>query len=146
MAAVFLIGLQIVAAVGAPSASAGELSAELRTLIEGFQAHRRVAIGYLRNGNVDLGVVEIERLHMRWEIDRKTLGVSVDPTLADAIAKVEAAVADSLKAAEAGEQDRSWQLLERAASPLDDWRRANGIRLFSDCIVEIRAAYAALDV
>ena len=34
---------------------------------------------------------------------------------------------------------------DRAALALREWRLVNGIRLFSDCIVEIGAAYADLD-
>ena len=54
-----LVGLQVLLCCGALGR---DLPPDLRTLIEGFQAHRRVAIGYLRTQNVDLGVVEIERL------------------------------------------------------------------------------------
>jgi hypothetical protein len=55
---------------------AKELPADLRGLIEGFQSYRRVAIGYLRTQNVELGAVEIERLRERWARDRKAAEVA----------------------------------------------------------------------
>ena len=74
---VLLAGLQVLLCC---AAVARDLPSDLRALIEGFQAHRRVAIGYLRTQNVDLGAVEIERLRDRWAADRGKLSAT---TLAD---------------------------------------------------------------
>jgi hypothetical protein len=139
-----LAALQVLACAGA---LAGDLSPDLRALIEGFQAHRRVAIGYLRTQNGDLGAVEIERLRERLSADRRKLSpaTAADAALASTLARTEAIVADSMKAADGGEFERSRQLLEEAAKPLDSWRKDNGIRLFSDCIAEVTAAYERLD-
>ena len=128
-------------------AFADELSPDLRALIEGFQGHRRVAIGYLRTQNGDLGAVEIERLRERFAADRRKLSASTasDQGLAAALIQTEAMLADGLKAADRGEVEHSRRLLEEAAAPLDSWRKAKGIRLFSDCIGELSAAYERLD-
>lgn len=128
-------------------AQAGELLPEQRRLFEGFAAHRRVAIGYLRTQNADLGAVEIERLRDRLVADRNKLGslVLTDMGFAIAVAWAEALVVSSLKAADDGDIERSRALLEQARKPFDDWRETNGIRLFSDCIAEITASYEALD-
>jgi len=124
-----------------------ELPADLRPLVEGFQAHRRVATAYLRTHNGELGAVEIERLRDRWAADRRGLSpaTAADAVLAAALTQTERAVADSLKAADGGDVERARALLQDAAKPLDAWRRANAIRLFSDCIGEIAAAYERLD-
>jgi hypothetical protein len=129
-------------------ALARALPPDLRPLIEGFQAHRRVAIGYLRTQNGDLGAAEIERLQQRWSADRRKLTPQTiaDGALSTALARTETTVADSLKAADGGDIDRARTLLEDAASPLDAWRKANGIRLFSDCIADITVTYERLDV
>lgn len=129
------------------AAQARDLPPDLRVLIEGFQAHRRVAVGYLRTQNGDLGAVEIERLRDRWTAGRRALAAATvaDPALAAALGRTEALVADSLKAIDAGDIERSRALLQDAGNPLDAWRKANGIRLFSDCIAEISAAYDRLD-
>jgi hypothetical protein len=128
-------------------ALARELPPDLRSLIEGFQAHRRVAVGYLRTQNGDLGAAEIERLQRRWSADRRKLSPqsTADGVLATALARTETLVADGLKAADGGDVERARALLEGAAGPLDAWRKANDIRLFSDCIADITAAYERLD-
>jgi hypothetical protein len=129
------------------AAFAGELSAEQRGLIEGFAAYRRVAIGYLRTQNADLGAVEIERLRDQLIADRGKIGAVAltDMAFSIALAWTEAQVAGALKAADDGDIERARALLEQAAKPFDGWREANGIRLFSDCIAEISAAYGPLD-
>ena len=79
------------------AAFASELSPDLRGLIERFQAHRRVAVGYLRTQNSDLGTVEIERLRETLVSDRKRLSPSTltDIALAAAVVRTEALVAGS---------------------------------------------------
>ena len=144
-----LIGIAFAALLALTSgvAVARDLPAELRALIEGLQAHRRVALAYLRTQNSDLAAVEIETLHDRFAADRKKLSASTlsDAALAAAIRDGEAAISDSLKAANAGDLERAQILLQDANRPLGAWRKANGIRIFSDCIMEISAAYQPLD-
>jgi hypothetical protein len=137
-------GLLVVLCMGAP---ARELSSDLRPLFDGFQAHRRIALGYLRTENTDLAAVEIERLRDRWTADRRRLApdIAADQALASAIARTEAGVTASLAAADRGDVVTARRLLHDAAEPLDDWRKANAIRLFSDCIAEVGAAYERLD-
>jgi hypothetical protein len=125
--------------------AARDLAPELGVLLENFQAHRRVAIGYLRTQNPELGATEIERLRDRWAADRLKLAVA-DPALEAALARTEELVAEAMKAVDSGDVERSGRLLQAAAAPLNDWRKANGIRLFSDCIAEITAAYRPLDL
>ena len=138
--------LAVLALLGA-TALAAELSPGLRTLIEDFQSHRRVAIGYLRTQNGDLGAIEIERLRDGLIADRGRVSQpgKIDMAVAVAIARTESLVDGALKAIDGGDIDRSRALLEEAGKPLDAWRKDNGIRLFSDCIAEISAAYGALD-
>jgi hypothetical protein len=142
----FLMALLVAMSVLAGSAVlARELPPDLRALVENFQALRRVAAGYLRTQNGDLGAVEIERLRDRLAADRDKLAPSGDMTLMIAVARTESLVAVALKAADEGDIDRARAMLDEAAKPLAIWRRDNGIRLFSDCIAEIATAYDRLD-
>jgi hypothetical protein len=127
--------------------AAADLSPGLRALIEDFQSHRRVALGYLRTQNGDLGAFEIERLLGRWAADRRALppADAADAVLIDALARSERLLADSLRAADGGDVERAQQALEEAGALLVAWRRSRGIRLFSDCVAEIGAAYERLD-
>jgi hypothetical protein len=133
--------------LGSGLAPARDLPADLRVLIEDFQAHRRVALGYLRTQNGDLAAVEIERLRDKLAGDHRALSPATlaDAAAAAAVSESAAAVAESLKAADSGDLDRARTLLQGAGASLDAWRRANGVRMFSDCIAEISAAYEPLD-
>ena len=123
---------------------AAELSPAQRMLFDGFTAHRRVAIGYLRTGNAELGAIEIEKLRDRLARDARALG-SPDASLSAAMAAADKDVRDGLAAADKGNVDAARAALERAGAPLQAWRKANGIRLFSDCINEASAVYEKLD-
>lgn len=137
-------GLEFVlAALCLGQAFAAELTPAQRTLLDGFAAHRRVAIGYLRTGNADLGSIEIEKLRDRWTKDSKALGA--DAALGAAMAATDRDVREGLAAADRGDVDAARAALERAGAPLQAWRQANGIRLFSDCINEASAMYEKLD-
>jgi hypothetical protein len=129
------------------AALAAELPSDLRGLIEGFQAHRRVALGYLRTQNGDLAAVEIERLRDRLAADRGKIAPRglTDLPFVIALARTESLVDVSLKAADGGDLERARGLLDESRQPLADWWQAKGIRLFSDCIAEINAAYQPLD-
>src|ERR1039457_2645929 len=52
-------------ALVAGTAKAGDL-ADFNAAVEQAQSHNRVAIGYLRTGNLDLALLEIERLRDAW--------------------------------------------------------------------------------
>jgi hypothetical protein len=54
-------------------------------------------------------------------------------------------VREGLALADKGDVDAARGALERAGAPLQAWRQANGIRLFSDCINEASAVYEKLD-
>ena len=126
---------------------AAELPSDLRSLIESFQAHRRVGLGYLRTQNADLAIVEIERLRDRLAADRGKIAprALTDMPFVIALARTESLVDTSLTAADRGDLERAWEMLDESRQPLADWRQSKGIRLFSDCIAEISAAYAPLD-
>ena len=129
-------------------ALAGELAPQLRTAIDGFSAHRRVALGYLRTDNPELAAIEIEQMRDRWQEDMRNLPPDAmnDRALAAALVATGQAILDALAEANRGELGASQRLLDHAAQPLQAWRSANGIRLFSDCIVEVGSAYGRLDV
>lgn len=125
-------------------ALAAELTSAQRTLFDGFAAHRRVAIGYLRTGNAELGAIEIEKLRDRWAKDARALG-STNASLNAAMTAADKDVREGLAAADKGDVDAARAALERAGVPLQAWRKTNDIRLFSDCINEASSVYEKLD-
>jgi hypothetical protein len=131
-------------ALGIGIAFGAELTPAQRTLFDGFSAHRRVAIGYLRTGNADLGAIEVEKLIERWKADVASLG-QVEPTLRAALDGTSSQVSAGLDFADQGDLEAARAALEQAGVPLRVWREANGIRLFSDCINEVSTIYEKLD-
>jgi hypothetical protein len=137
------LGLAILA-LGIGIAIGAELTPAQRALFEGFSSHRRVAIGYLRTGNADLGAIEIEKLIDRWKADVASLG-QVEPPLKAALDTAIREVRTGLALADKGDLEAARVALEQAGVSLRTWRGANGIRLFSDCINDVSAAYEKLD-
>jgi hypothetical protein len=135
----------LAAALMTMPAIAGELAPALARLLAHFQEDRRVASAYLRTGNLDLAAIELERLSERWRSDRRAAEAGADAPLAAALGQTESLIQASLQAVDARDTEQALARIEEAGAPLQAWRKANGIRLFSDCIGEISAAYDALD-
>ena len=57
----------LAAALLAPAAARADDLADFNAAVEQAAAHNRVAIGYLRTGNVDLASVELDRLRQAFE-------------------------------------------------------------------------------
>src|SRR6185312_4847382 len=57
----------LAAALLAPAAAWADDLADFNAAVEQAAAHNRVAIGYLRTGNVDLAGLEIDRLRQAWQ-------------------------------------------------------------------------------
>jgi hypothetical protein len=124
---------------------ASDQSSEIRAVIERMQAHRRVAVEYLRTGNIDLAAIELERLRDQFDSDRRGLeNVQSDPALTAALALARDRIELSLKLVEE-DADNARATVENATHDLDQWRQGRGLRLFSDCIHEASQAYAAVD-
>ena len=41
---------------------------QFNATVEAFSSHHRVALAYLRTGNLDLASVELERMHAAWQV------------------------------------------------------------------------------
>jgi hypothetical protein len=110
---------------GAQAASLPEVAAD-----ESVLKHRRTAWGYLRTGNTDLGLIQIEAL---------------EKALAQAPPEILAALRAAKAAAEADDTPAATRMLEALGRTLAEARKAAGTRLFADCILEASAAYAPFD-
>ena len=116
---------------------------------EAAEAHNRVAIGYLRTGNVDLASLEIDRLREAWG----KLGAVKRPALFDGNALYVATLTDvSMRLVTAdmmlnsGRLDNARQALEAIRGDLYDLRKAAGIVVLADCVRDANAAMDALMV
>jgi hypothetical protein len=132
-------------------AMAGDL-ADFNAAVEQAQSHNRVAIGYLRTGNVDLASLEIDRLREAWgALAQRFAGKR--PDAFDGIARygtLWTGVSARLVAADlmlkSGRPDAARQSLEAIRGDLYDLRKAAGIKVLADCVREGNAAMDALMV
>ena len=129
--------LALVLAAG--PALAGDL-ANFNTAVEAAQSHNRVAIGYLRTGNVDLASLEIDRLRESWHTLQERFagkrpdafdGVGLYGTLWTGVSARLVAADLMLKS---GRADVARQSLDGISGDLYALRKAAGVTVLADCI------------
>jgi hypothetical protein len=138
------LAMVLMLALSSP-AGADEL-ADFNAAVERAAAHQRVALGYLRTGNIDPAVVEIERMRLAWatvssRFIKPPAALSRDPglytaTMADIATRL---VAASIMA-DSGRIDAARDSLTAIRAELTALRKANGIVVLADCIGDANAA------
>jgi hypothetical protein len=138
------IALLLSLSLAAP-ASADEL-ADFNAAVEQAAAHQRVAIGYLRTGNIDLAGLEIERMRAAWGAVNARYGkppqaLARDPqlyttTMLDVATRL---VAASIML-DSGRPEAAQNSLNAIRVELTQLRKANGIVVLADCIGNANAA------
>jgi hypothetical protein len=126
-------------------ASADEL-ADFNAAVEQAAAHQRVAMGYLRTGNIDLAALEIERMRAAWGSVNSRFGkppkaLARDPqlyttTMLDAATRL---VAASIMI-DSGRPEAAQNSLSAIRAELTHLRKANGIAVLADCIGDANTA------
>jgi hypothetical protein len=133
------------------SARADDLS-DFNAAVESASAHNRVAIGYLRTGNVDLASLEIERLRDAWgklteHFSGKRPSAIADNTL---YSKLFTSVSARLVGADimlkAGRLDAARNALDAVRGDLYDLRKQSGIIVLADCVRDANIMMDALMV
>ena len=126
--------------------------ADFNAAVEQAQSHNRVAIGYLRTGNLDLALLEIERLRDAWGAFEQRFA-SKRPDAFDGIALygtmftgVQARLVAVDLMIKMGNPDAVRQSLEAIRDDLYDLRKAAGIKVLADCVRDGNAAMDALIV
>src|SRR5450759_2030933 len=147
LARVACLALALVA--GAAAATTGDLE-DFNALVEQAQSHNRVAIGYLRTGNLDLALLEIERLRDAWAAFEQRFagkqpaafdGIALYGTMFTGVHARLVAVDLMIKM---GNPDAVRQSLEAIRGDLYDLRKAAGIKVLADCVRDGNAAMDAL--
>lgn len=138
-------------ALVAGSAMADDL-AEFNAAVEQAQSHNRVAIGYLRTGNLDLALLEIDRLRESWNmVEQRFAGKR--PNAFDGIAlygtlwtRMNARLVAVDLMVKMGKPEAVRQSLEAIRGDLYDLRKAAGVVVLADCVRDANAAMDALMV
>ena len=134
------------------SAARADDLADFNAAVESASAHNRVAIGYLRTGNLDLALLEIDRLREAWGAFERRFagkrpaafeGVVLYGTLFTGMHARLVAVDLMITM---GKPDAVRQSLEAIRGDLYDLRKAAGIVVLADCVRDANAGMDALMV
>ena len=126
--------------------------ADFNAAVEKAESHNRVAIGYLRTGNLDLALLEIDRLREAWAVFEQRFA-GKRPAAFDGVALygimftgVNARLVAVDLMIKMGKPDAVRQSLEAIRGDLYDLRKAAGIEVLADCVRDGNAAMDALMV
>lgn len=132
----------------AGAAVADDLS-DFNAAVEKAESHNRVAIGYLRTGNIDLASLEIDRLRESWgALQQRFAGNR--PQAFDgkhyitAMTDIAVRLITADMMLKTGHPDVARQSLEAIRGDLYDLRKSAGIAVLADCIRDANTAMDAL--
>jgi len=124
--------------------------ADFNAAVEAASAHNRVAIGYLRTGNVDLATLEIDRLRNAWvKFTERYAGQRPEAFANNALyGKLFTSVSARLVGADlmlkTGRLDAARNGLDAIRGDLYDLRKASGVVVLADCVRDANATMDAL--
>jgi hypothetical protein len=137
IARVAILGLSLFLA--GKTAFAGDL-ADFNAAVEKVSAHNRVAIGYLRTGNIDLASIELDRLRDAWKsLTEHIAGKRPDAFDGNALyGTTMVDIGTRLVTADlmlkSGRADAASQSLSAIRDDLYEMRKASGIVVLADCV------------
>ncbi|MBI3706067.1 MAG: hypothetical protein HY244_19935 [Rhizobiales bacterium] len=124
--------------------------ADFNAAVENASAHNRVAIGYLRTGNLDLALLEIDRLRESWgALERRFAGkrqaaFDGNPHYATLWTAMNTRFVGIDLMISMGKPDAVRKSLEEIRGDLYDLRKAAGIVVLADCVRDANAGMDAL--
>jgi hypothetical protein len=130
-------------------AKADEL-ADFNAAVEAAESHNRVAIEYLRTGNIDLASLEIDRLRSAWaKLNERFAGKR--PAIFDgnkyyviAMTDIATRLITSDMMINSGHPDVARQALLAIRNDLYKLRKSAGITVLADCVTDANATMDAL--
>ena len=131
--------------LAAPAARADDLS-DFNAAVEQAAAHNRVAIGYLRTGNVDLAGLEIDRLRQAWQqvTSRGKPAVFDRPLYVKTMTDIAMRLVTADMLLGSGRPDNARASLVAIRDDLYDLRKSAGVPVLADCVRDAGAAMDAL--
>jgi hypothetical protein len=115
--------------------------------VEAAMSHRRVAAGYLRTGNIDLAVLELEGIRGSWakvaslprpaafRDEQRYTGTMLD---------IAARLLGATLVLNMGRVDVARESLDAVRKSLADLRRENGVAVLADCVLDANTSMNAL--
>lgn len=137
--------------VGLAAARADDL-APFNAAMEDVASHNRVAIGYLRNENFDLAVVELERMKDAWGAfaekfsGNRPAQFRDNKLYVDMLVDVPTRIVTALIMINFGRPDIARNSLEAIRDEMSAVRRASGVEVLADCVLDSHAAIEAFSL
>src|SRR5215813_12606454 len=117
--------------------------------MEDVASHNRVAIGYLRNENYDLALVEIERMKDAWGAFAEKFSGNRPAPFRDSklyvnmLVDVPTRIVTALIMINFGRPQIATNALEAIREEISAVRRAGGVEVLADCVLDSHAAIEA---
>lgn len=133
---------------GSGLAMADDLS-DFNAAVEKAESHNRVAIGYLRTGNIDLAWIEIDRMRESWrDLQQRFAGKRPqafdDTHYVTAMTDIAMRLITADMMLKSGHPDPARQSLEAIRGDLYDLRKSAGVAVLADCVRDANTAMDAL--
>jgi len=144
-----MAGVALLAALGA--ARADDL-ALFNAAMEDVAAHNRVAIGYLANENLDLAVVELDRMKESWgAFAERFSGNRPEPfrdnkLYVNMLVDVPTRIVTAMIMINFGRPDIAKNSLESIRDEMSAVRRASKVEVLADCVLDSHAAMEAFSL
>jgi hypothetical protein len=135
--------------LGAGAAGAQGLD-HFNATVEAFSSHHRVALAYLRTGNLDLASVELERMNAAWQAVVERFGANRPAEIADqalyttTLTDISTRIIAAHLVMGLGRPDVAHEALSEARKGLARLRRASGIAVLADCVLDVNATMVRL--
>ncbi|MGN6571000.1 MAG: hypothetical protein ACTHLO_06270 [Pseudolabrys sp.] len=134
------------AALAAPTAARADDLADFNAAVEQAAAHNRVAIGYLRTGNVDLAGLEIDRLRQAFQqvTSRKRPEVFDRALYVKAMTDISMRLITADMLLGSGRTDNARASLTAVRDDLYELRKSAHVEVLADCVRDAGTAMDAL--
>jgi hypothetical protein len=146
------ISLAMIAAVLAGGAARADNLDLFNAAMEDVAAHNRVAIGYLANENFDLAVVELDRMKESWGAFAERFGGNRPDKFRDnklyvtMLVDVPTRIVTALIMINFGRPDIARNSLVAIREEMSAVRRASGVEVLADCVLDSHAAMEAFSL
>jgi hypothetical protein len=130
----------------ATPAAADDLS-DFNAAVERAMSQHRVALGYLRTGNIDLATLELDGMRQAWAnvatIPRPAAFRDKERYTATML-EIAAGLVGTTLVLNMGRADVARESLEKIRKSLSELRRENGVTVLADCVLDANTAMDAL--
>jgi hypothetical protein len=139
-------GLVLALLLIAAPARADDLS-DFNAAVEMAMSHHRVALGYLRTGNIDLAALELDGMQQAWA---KVATLPRPAAFRDkerytgTLLEIAAGLVGTDLVLKMGRADVARESLEKIRTSLSDLRRRHDVTVLADCVLDANKAMDAL--